>query len=80
MPTSVKKVKGKSCYKVETKTYNKKGKSVTNTHANCSTKAKAEKQKVILDQYNRKQAIQKKYGPVETKKYKKRMKKKYGKK
>ena len=78
MPTDVKK-KGK-CYQVVTKTVDKKGKSKTNIHAKCSTKKKAEAQKVILDNYNRKQAIFNKYGEKKTKEYKQKMKKKYAKK
>jgi len=76
MPNIIKK-KGK-CYEVTSKVKDKKtGKIKTNLHAKCTTKKKAEAQKRILDQYNRKTQIFDKYGPSNTKQYKQKMKNKY---
>ena len=67
-----------NCYEVKSKVVDKKtGKTKTNLHAKCTTKKKAETQKKILDNYNRKTKIFDKYGKKSTVEYKKEMKKKY---
>ena len=66
------------CYQVKSVVVDKKtGKTKTNIHAKCTTKKKAETQKEILDNYNRKTKIFEKYGKEKTAQYKKEMKKKY---
>lgn len=80
MPNYIRK-KGENCYEVYSEVKDlKTGKMVRNLHAKCTTKEKAEAQKKILDQYNRKKAIFDKYGDKATQDYKQEMKKKYGKK